>query len=239
MLIPTLTGIIDRRLLVNFNADPGIIQNILPAPFRPKLYRDRAIVGVCLIRLRQIRPKGFPRVLGISSENGAHRFAVEWTENGHQSEGVFIPRRDTSSILNMVAGGRIFPGLHHLSKFKVAEFNGRYQVSFANSDGTSFSVDGTKTERLPPDSLFNDVSEVSAFFENGSIGYTPNKNGFDGLQLRTFNWKVEPLKVMSLHSTLFHDKTIFPEGSIHFDNALLMTKISHEWQTLGQMCHSQ
>jgi hypothetical protein len=223
--------------LINFNAEADVVQKILPAPFRPKLYQDRAIVGVCLIRLRNIRPKGLPNIFGISSENGAHRFAVEWTENGQRKEGVFIPRRDTSSILNMLAGGRIFPGQHHLSKFKVIESMGRYQVSFKNSDGTSFAVDGTKVDDLPSESIFRDISDVSAFFEKGSIGYTPNNTGFDGLQLKTFNWKVEPLQVTSVHSTLFHNKSIFPEGSIRFDNALLMTNISHEWQTLGRMCH--
>lgn len=37
-----------------------------------------AIVGICLIRLKNIKPKGFLDFLGLSSENGAHRIAVEW-----------------------------------------------------------------------------------------------------------------------------------------------------------------
>lgn len=34
MPIPVIRGIIKRRLLVNFQADPEIVQRILPEPFR-------------------------------------------------------------------------------------------------------------------------------------------------------------------------------------------------------------
>ena len=57
--------------------------------------------------------------MGVSSENGAHRIAVEWDENEQLQEGVFIPRRDTSLRLNTLVGGRLFPGRHYLAKFNV------------------------------------------------------------------------------------------------------------------------
>lgn len=65
--------------------------------------------------MKNIKPKGFPNFVGISSENGAHRIAVEWDEDGIVKNGVYIPRRDTSSNLNAVVGGRIFPGKHYLA----------------------------------------------------------------------------------------------------------------------------
>ena len=69
-------GVIGRRLLVNFRADPDVIQRQLPARSRPKLYDRHAVAGICLIRLEDIRPKRFPRMLGLTSENAAHRIAV-------------------------------------------------------------------------------------------------------------------------------------------------------------------
>ena len=104
MRIPVLKGTIKRRLLVNFRVDPAI-QKRLPTPFRPKLHRGHAIAGICLIRLEHIRPAGLPALIGFSSENAAHRIAVEWTDvSGTAREGVFIPRRDTGSRLNSLAG---------------------------------------------------------------------------------------------------------------------------------------
>ena len=109
--IPTIRGTIDRRILANFRVDPDVLAKILPSPFRPQTVNGFGIAGICLIRLKHIRPKGFPAWLGISSENAAHRIAVEWDADGELRSGVFIPRRDTSSILNAMAGGRIFPGV--------------------------------------------------------------------------------------------------------------------------------
>lgn len=82
MKIPVIEGLIRRRILLNYRVDPEWVQRILPAPFRPTLVKGHAIAGICLIRLEQVRPKGFPRFLGIRSENSAHRVAVEWEEAG-------------------------------------------------------------------------------------------------------------------------------------------------------------
>jgi hypothetical protein len=57
MYIPTLEGTIDRRLLVNYRVDPDYLQRLLPGPFRPKLIHGMGIAGICLIRLKQLRPR--------------------------------------------------------------------------------------------------------------------------------------------------------------------------------------
>ena len=51
MYLPTISGLIRRRILVNFRVDPDVIQPLLPAPFRPKLLGDAAVAGICLPRL--------------------------------------------------------------------------------------------------------------------------------------------------------------------------------------------
>ena len=173
MILPTIHGYIDRRILVNFTADPDSVRKILPEPFKPKVYKGKAIVGICLIRLKSVKPKGFPDFTGISSENGAHRIAVEWDEDGETKEGVFIPRRDTSLRLNTLLGGRLFPGRHYLAKFNVKEADGNYHIDFTSSDNTSISIDATETNVFNPNSVFETLENVSDFFEKGAVGYSP------------------------------------------------------------------
>jgi len=232
MKIPTIHGLIDRRILINFTADLEVIKKIIPFPFRPKIYKEKAIVGICLIRLKNIKPKGFPSFVGVSSENGAHRIAVEWDENGTVKEGVYIPRRDTSLLLNSIVGGWLFPGEHHLTKFNVKEAQGSYHIDFVSSDKTSIEIDAVECENFEKNSIFENINNASDFFEKGAIGYSPNKNKFEGLQLKTYKWKMKPLKVTDVKSSFFEDETYFPKGSIKFDNALLMTEIEHEWHSL-------
>jgi hypothetical protein len=234
MKIPTIHGLIDRRILVNFTADPNVVRQIIPSPFRPKIYKDKAIVGICLIRLKDIKPKGLPDFIGVSSENGAHRIAVEWDEDGQVKEGVYIPRRDTSLRLNTILGGRLFPGKHYLAKFNVVEADNNYHIDFISSDNTTISIDAKETERFDPNSIFKTLENVSDFFEKGSVGYSPNNDKFDGLKLQTYKWAVRPLEVSNVKSSFFEDEQLFPKGSIKFDNALLMTKIEHEWHSMTE-----
>lgn len=237
MKIPTITGIIDRRILINYQVDKVVLIKYLPAPFRPKLVDDKGVAGICLIRLKDIRPIGFPKVLGISSENAAHRIAVEWIENGKVKEGVYIPRRDTSSKLNSMAGGRLFPGIHYLADFTVEEKNEEYFVEFKSDDKTFLSIKARQTNSWNNDSVFDNLGCASDFFENGAIGYSPGKKGetFDGLELKTYNWKVSPLTVKEVRSSFFEDESIFPKGSVNFDNALLMKSIEHEWKSIKEI----
>jgi hypothetical protein len=233
MRIPVIKGTIKRRLLVNFRGDPAAVQRVLPQPFRPKLHKGHALVGVCLIRLEQIRPAGVPVALGLSSENAAHRIAVEWTDAaGVQREGVFIPRRDTGSLLNRIAGGRIFPGEHHSARFSVRDSEGRIDFSMESQDGTlSVRVVGRDADSLPMGSCFSSIAEASAFFEGGSLGYSVTRDGerLDGLLLRTMDWRIRALSVSEVHSSFFADRQRFPEGSVEFDHALIMRDVLHEW----------
>lgn len=239
MRLPTIRGIIDRRILANFRVRPEAIARVLPPPFRPKLIHGWAIGGVCLIRLKHIRPRWMPLPIGIGSENAAHRIAVEWEEGGRSHEGVFVPRRDTNSRLNAFAGGRLFPGVHQHAAFTVVETGDYLSVALISDDGeTRVRVEGRIADALPSTSIFTSLAEASQFFEAGVIGYstTAATHRYDGMELRCRNWHVEPLAVEAIESSFFQDPARFPAGSVEFDCALLMRGIDHEWHSRKELC---
>ena len=239
MRIPVIKGTIKRRLLVNYRADPEVVQRLLPPPFQPKLHLGFSVVGICLIRLEQLRPTGLPGALGFSSENAAHRIAVEWTDaTGIRREGVFVPRRDTGSFFNVWAGGRIFPGEQHAAQFQVEDRNGSIDFSMRSADGTvSVKVAGSDSDKLPKSSCFGSLPEASAFFEGGSLGYSVTRSGdrFDGLLLRTLDWRMRAFSLTEVNSSFFGDRRHFPESSIEFDHALIMRDLAHEWHQADDM----
>lgn len=245
MRIPVVRGVIERRILVNYRVEPQVLAPLLPAPFRPKIVQGYGMVGICLIRLRGLRPAFLARVLpewaGISSENAAHRTAVEWDDDGVVREGVYVRRRDTNSRFNTLVGGRIFPGVHHHANFTVKETGDLYSVALRSDDGdTSMTVRGRRAKQLPMTSIFPSLAEASAFFQAGSLGYSENVAGthFQGLELQCRNWEVEPLEVDEVRSSFFEDESLFPRGSIEFDCALLMRNIEHEWHGKADLCCS-
>ncbi len=238
MRLPTILGIIRRRILVNYRVDADVIQALLPSRFRPKLHNGHAVAGICLIRLEHIRPKMLPEIVGVSSENAAHRIAVVWDgENGVTQEGVFIPRRDTNSQINHLLGGKVFPGEHHQATFKVTESESGIVLSMRSQDGdVAVEVAGRISEGLRS-SIFQSLSQASSFFESGSLGYsvTSDANRLDGLMLKTKEWRVEPLEVERVYSSYFADESKFPKGSIEFDHALIMRNIAHEWHNASAL----
>ena len=240
MKIPVIHGRIDRRILANYRVDPLTLAHILPPPFRPKIMGGFGIAGICLIRLRHLKPQFMSGEFGFLSENAAHRIAVEWTdERGVVREGVYIQRRDTTSRLNTFLGGRVFPGLHNHARFDVSEHDDRFHVAFASDDGhTRVLIEGSVARQLPASSVFQTLREASTFFEAGSLGYSATRRPgqYDGLELRSLNWSVEPLAVDKIESSFFADRRLFPSGSLEFDCALIMRGIEHEWHGREQLC---
>jgi Uncharacterized conserved protein (COG2071) len=238
MRLPVIQGTIRRRILANFRVNPEVIQRELPTRFQPKLQDGYAIAGICLIRLEHVRPRLTPELVGLSSENAAHRVAVRWDEDGRPREGVFISRRDSNSQPNHILGGRIFPGEHHHAHFSVAESDGRIDLKMKSDDASVVvEVSGKAATELPSTSVFGSLNETSAFFESGSIGYsvTREPERLDGLELRTSRWQVEPLDVSNIFSSYFADQTKFPEGTVTFDHALIMRNVEHEWHSADDL----
>jgi hypothetical protein len=237
MQLPKVHGVIGRRLLVNFRIEPDVIQRQLPSPFRPKLHEGHAVAGICLIRLENIRPKRFPRILGLSSENAAHRIAVVWDDDEGKHEGVYIPRRDTGSLINHLAGGRLFPGEHQRATFRVEDSDERIAIEMTSADGqVRLDVVGRVTAEMPTTSIFRTISDASSFFEPGAVGYSVTTGRrLDGVVLKTYSWSVAPLTIERVNSTYFADEKVFPVGAVSFDCALIMRNIAHEWQAGAPM----
>lgn len=238
MRLPVIQGTIGRRILANFRVDPGVMQRELPARFRPKLQDGHAVAGICLIRLEHVRPRTLPEIVGLNSENAAHRVAVTWVEDNQEREGVFISRRDTNSQINHLLGGRIFPGEHNQALFTVSESESEIRLSMESEDAqVKVRIAGRIGSDLPRSSVFSSLPEASSFFEGGSVGYsvTRDPGRLDGLKLQTAEWRVEPLDVSDLYSSYFSNETKFPKGTVEFDHALIMRNIEHEWHSADDL----
>ena len=239
MRLPIVSGVIERRILANYRVDPARLSAVLPAPFRPQIVNGYGIGGICLIRLVNVRPKFLPIHWGVRSENAAHRIAVEWETDGTLMRGVYVPRRDTNSRLNVLAGGRIFPGLQHHASFAVNESCDRFDVRMKSDDGVArVHVSGRVAKALNAGSIFETLDTASAFFAQGSIGYsaTQSQSRFDCVELKCADWQVEALEVDAIESSYFEDAVRFPAGSVEFDCALLMRNVVHEWHSREEIC---
>lgn len=235
--LPLLEGEVERRLLVNYRVDPDVITRLLPSPFRPQIVGDVAVAGICLIRLGGIRLKGLPAWTGLRSENAAHRIAVEWDTPAGLRTGVYIPRRDSESLVNLIVGGRLYPGEHHRAAFRVHETDADIHVAYASRDGsTEVDVHVRVSDELGGSAVFDNLADASAFFEkDAGFSTTRDAERLDGLELRTSAWKVEPADILTARSSFFADPARFPPGSATLDSALLMRHVPVTWAALPGM----
>ncbi|MFI8828834.1 DUF2071 domain-containing protein [Streptomyces sp. NPDC053431] len=235
---PRLASVIERRLLVNYRVDPEVAARLLPDRLRPQLVRGHAVAGICLLRLGGVRPTWAPEAFGLRSENAAHRIAVEWDGPDGVETGVYIPRRDTASLLNTWAGGRIFPGEHGRADFDVAETPDRLRVALTTRDGgTRVDVTVEPADELRGSELFADLAEASRFFQSGAKGFSATGSGrhLDGMRLHTDAWHVEAGRVRAAASSFFDDPDRFPPGTATLDCALVMRDVPAQWLPLPSM----
>ena len=238
MRAPAIRATIERRLLVNYRVDPSALAAVLPPPFRPQVVAGYGIGGIRLIRLGAVRPAGVPAALGVTSENAAHRFAVEWDTADGTVTGVYIPRRDTTSRLGSLLGGRAFPGWQHRAHFDVEERDGSYRVEMRSHDGeVRVAVSAHRADAVMPGSVFASMEEASAFFRGAPCGYaaTPVDGVFDGVALSTEDWAIAPLHLDEVHSSFFDDPGRFPSGTAVPDSAFLMAGLDTMWRAQPEL----
>ena len=234
----SIEATIERRVLVNYRVDPVVLASVLPAPFRPALVGGYGVAGICLIRLGAVRPAGLPTAVGLTTENAAHRVAVEWDTADGPATGVYIPRRDTSSRLVVALGGRLFPGRHQRARFRVEEGDGTYRIEVTSRDGAvAVAVAARRSTEVMPGSVFADLDAASAFFRCAPLSYaaTPDVGVFDGVALAAEGWGLEPLVLDEVRSSFFEDTDRFPAGSIVADSAFVMANLVTRWQAQPEL----
>lgn len=228
----TIDARIERRLLVNWPADPEVVAPLLPAPFRPHLVDGSAVVGVCFVRLGHLRPRGLPVGLGLRSESAAHRVALERDTADCVESSVYVLRRVTNLRLAVVAGGRLFPGVHSYGTFDVRETTDQLDIAFTTSDGRhDASVSAQLTDALESQ-LYASMGDISTFFGRASVGWSPSRTteALEGVELASEGWSVMPAVLQDAHSAYFEDPERFPPGSTELDSAVLMRDLPVSWR---------
>ena len=228
------TGIMKRRLLVNWRVDPEAMRRVLPPGVTPKLVNGSAIAGLCLVALQRLRPRGVPEFLGIASENLAVRTGVVTRSRMGVDGAVLIFDRYSGSRVNAALGHLVGYGIHERGRFHVAENRLLTEISIRALAGSAIAhVRLAPTHALATESIFGSVEQASDFFRGGECGYspTPRPGIWDCVRLHLERWDFEPMRVLSASST--HIVRLFG-GAASIDSAFVMRDIPHTWTPCGQ-----
>lgn len=217
-------GTIDRLLQVNYRITPAVAAARLGGGLRPYLVGGAAIGGLALVRLGDVRPWFLPQLFGTCSENLLHWIAVE-SDGG---VGTRVLRRDSDGRLGIFSGGRSCAGEHHPASFEIDEGPTRIVARAISDDGCTFleMVAGCHT-RLPAESVFGSPQEAARLFDVGSA------IALEGVSRRASDYEV--LRVGTLRSHVFENRSWFPAGSVTLDSAILMRGLRRSWSRRRQV----
>jgi hypothetical protein len=236
-MLPILEGIIARRLVLNYRADPRLFSSIVPSPLQVATINGFAVFGICLIRLEKVRPKGFPSIVGVTAESMAHRIAVRFPYRGQSKDGVFIWRRDTSQCLMSAFGGYLFPGIFNPARFQVKDSPSAVVMDIKTRRGEADTqLTAHYGGEWKPTALFETLDGASQLLKQGDCGFSCTRSAtrLEGMRLAAQDWKVSPLQVEN-YKSVFFDKLAAKLGcGFEFDHAIAMHGIRHEWHELTE-----
>lgn len=122
---PSIDGVIRRRLLVNSLVDPAEVAPHLPDGVLPHVGSSGGVVvGCCMIEIAAARPAPLPRWAGVGIKAAAHRISVEVGSPTAPDRAVYVPMRHTDARSAVLAGGRVFPGVHAPASVRVESTEG-------------------------------------------------------------------------------------------------------------------
>ena len=227
--MPTFHATIERRLLVNFRADPAVAASVLPLGLEPRLVDGAAVVGMCLIRLGPLRSGGLPVMR--RSENVAHRVAV-WLDG---RPAVYIPRRDTTATTAAVLSRWTAAGREHRARAVVREEADGWDITLCSRDGV-VAVTAEPSATMMPGSVFADVERATEFFVDARCGLRPptRRSEWRSVRLDLVGVSSWPMRVLDARSTWL--ERAFPRGSIELDSGLAMTAANSTWRAVTHLC---
>ena len=240
MQLPVIRGVIDRRILVNYRVDPGVLAALLPAPFRPKLVAASGMVG----RLpdppeARCGPRFLPPLAGDLLRERRPPRRRRMGRGGRRREGVFVPRRDTDSRLNRLGGRAALPRRPLTTPAFTVRGDGRplprrppqrrRRTSLSVVGGVNAAVAGGVGLRLARGGL--------RLLRGGLAGVLRDAPARParGAGAAAPRWRVEPLAGRAGGVQLLRGPVALPAGVGRVRLALLMRGIDHEWHVRGEL----
>ena len=186
---------------------------------------------MCVLRLADLRPPLVPARLGLSGDDAAHRIAVEWDRPGGIETGVWVLRRDAEQRSLVLAGGRLFPGVHGRAEFIVADDGHRLDVAMRTRDGLTVEASATPSTTWTS-VLFDSPADASDFYaadvRGGILGRRGDVEVVDTTGCRSRF--AEPMAV-DAHTAFFDDH--LPTGSARLDHAVLLRDVAGAWRAVS------
>ncbi len=229
--------LLDQKLLLVFRAGVDAFATTLPAGVPMQPIRGQGLAGIWIER-RQERPTALLPARLSATLNVVHfLYVTQDPPAGRDSAGVLVLRRDTSSRWqSWRTPGPALLRKHH-ARFRVRKWHESIEFS-ANSDDRVMHValSAQLTQELPANSLFHSVADATASLRSGPAYFGAPCGVSHLARQKSTKWKLQPLAVKRVESSLFGLPANPNGGELEFDSAFTLQSIEFGWRKQPAFC---
>jgi hypothetical protein len=221
-----------NSLVVTFAIPKEEIQHLIPECLMLDVFNNKwAFIAVAMVQTKDLRPKGFPKILGNNFFLIGYRVFVRFTNaDGKHLRGLYILRSETDKK-KMEFFGNIFTHYNYTTTdIKRTIENGLLQISSKKSNFHITIAEETQAEvLLPGGSPFDNWKEARRFAGPLPFTFTYDKAKKEVLIVEGVreNWKPAPVKVVDYHFS-FIDKLKVSDATLA--NAFMIRDIPYYWK---------
>lgn len=221
----------EHSLVLTFAVPKEALQLMIPECLSLDTYDGKwAFIAVAMVQTKDLRPKGFPKLLGNDFFLIGYRIFIRYTTNsGKQLRGLYILKSETNKRKMEILGNIFTKYQYTTTDIQIDKKTNQTNICSHKSNFDLVVETGNKETKLPESSPFSDLKEVRRFA--GPLPFTFSYNSItkkvliiEGVRQR---WIPQPIKVVSHHFSFLKSLNL-PE--VQLANAFVINNIPYHWK---------
>ena len=222
----------ESSLVLTFAISKNQIEHLIPECLELDTFNNEwAFIAVAMVQTKDLRPKGFPKMLGNDFFLVGYRVFVRFTNQaGKRLRGLYILKSQTDKK-KMEFFGNMFTHYNYTTTdIHQSRQNEIIKIDSKKSDlQVTVENKGDENIPLPNSSPFANWSEARRFAGPLPFTFTYNPGNKEVLIIEGVreNWKPKPVKVIEQHVSFLDDLKL---DNVRLANAFIIQNIPYYWK---------
>jgi hypothetical protein len=220
----------ESSLVITFAIDKEQVQHLIPPCLELDTFNNRwAFIAVAMVQTKDLRPKGFPAILGNDFFLVGYRIFVRYVNNaGKRLRGLYILQSETNKKKMELLGNIFTRYKYTTTDIRQEKQNDQLAISSMRS-GFKIVIKNGENIPLPPASPFSDWKEARKFAGPlpFTFSYQPETNRVLIIEGVRKDWIPKPVHVLE-HQFSFLEKMNLKD--IRLANAFVIENIPYYWK---------
>lgn len=221
----------ESSIVLTFAVPKEQVEGLIPECLELDTFQDKwAFIAVAMVQTRNLRPKGFPKIMGNDFFLIGYRIFVRYTNMaGKRLRGLYILKSETDKK-KMEFLGNVFTHYNYSTTDISVKTDDILKTIHSRNSKFEIIIEQSEDEvNIPDGSPFTDWKEARKFAGPLPHTFTFNKENGTVLIIEGVrqNWKPEPIKIKSYSIDFINSLKL---KNVVLANAFEITNIPYYWK---------